>query len=76
MRPAVRAGPGRRGGLCRRGPAGTSGWAHLARLETATAVQAMLRLLPGLRLGPERPSAAVGLTFRKPSSLAARWDPA
>ncbi|MBO0815592.1 MAG: cytochrome P450 [Actinobacteria bacterium] len=50
--------------------------AHLARLETAAAVQAMLRMLPGLRLDPERPSAPAGLVFRKPPSLAARWDPA
>jgi cytochrome P450 len=50
--------------------------AHLARLETVAAVQAMLRMLPGLRLDPERTSAPAGLVFRKPLSLAARWDPA
>jgi cytochrome P450 len=50
--------------------------AHLARLEAEAALGAMLRLLPGLRLG-QRPSAAPhGLVFRKPPALHARWDPA
>jgi cytochrome P450 len=47
--------------------------AHLARLEAQAAVRAVLRL-PGLRLDPDRPSAPRGLVFRKPPSLAVRWD--
>ena len=48
--------------------------AHLARLETAAAIQAMLRLLPGLRLDQDRQAAPHGLVFRKPPDLAVRWD--
>jgi cytochrome P450 len=47
--------------------------AHLARLEAQAAVRAVLRL-PGLRLDPDQPSAPRGLVFRKPPSLAVRWD--
>ena len=47
--------------------------AHLARLEVQAALRAVLRL-PGLRLDPGRPSAPRGLVFRKPPSLAVRWD--
>jgi cytochrome P450 len=47
--------------------------AHLARLEAQAAVRAVL-CLPGLRLDPDRPSAPRGLVFRKPPSLAVRWD--
>ena len=47
--------------------------AHLARLEAQAAVRAVLRL-PGLRLDPDRPSVPRGLVFRKPPSLAVRWD--
>ena len=50
--------------------------AHLARLEAEAALGAMLRLLPGLRLDPQQPSAPRGLVFRKPPALRARWDPA
>ncbi len=50
--------------------------AHLARLEAEAALGAMLRLLPGLRPDPDRPSAPHGLVFRKPPALHARWDPA
>ncbi|MEV0792492.1 cytochrome P450 [Kribbella sp. NPDC050459] len=45
---------------------------HLTRLETLTAVEAVLRL-PGLRLAPDSP-APRGLVFRKPSALRVTWD--
>ncbi len=47
---------------------------HLARLEARAALGVALRLLPGLRLDPDRPSAPRGLVFRKLPSLHARWD--
>ncbi len=47
--------------------------AHLARLETATALRALLPL-PRLRL--ERPAAPRGAVFRKPDALRVRWDAA
>lgn len=45
--------------------------AHLARLETTTALRALLPL-PHLRL--ERPAAPRGVVFRKPDVLRVRWD--
>ncbi|HEY9336738.1 MAG TPA: cytochrome P450 [Kribbella sp.] len=45
---------------------------HLTRLETLTAVEAVLRL-PGLDLAPDSP-APRGLVFRKPSALRVTWD--
>ncbi|MEC3992529.1 cytochrome P450 [Actinacidiphila sp. DG2A-62] len=48
--------------------------AHLARLEARTALRACFERLPGLRLDPDRPSAPRGLVFRKPPTLAVRWD--
>jgi cytochrome P450 len=45
--------------------------AHLARLETATALSALLRL-PGLRL--ESAGDPRGLVFRKPAEVWVRWD--
>jgi cytochrome P450 len=54
--------------------------AHLARLETHTALRALLDRLPGLRLTrspdlrPARPAAARGLVFRKPAELHVRWN--
>jgi hypothetical protein len=45
---------------------------HLTRLETLTAVEAVLRL-PGLRLAPDSP-APRGLVFRKPSAVKVLWD--
>ncbi|MFF5259656.1 cytochrome P450 [Actinomadura viridis] len=48
--------------------------AHLARLETRTAVAAVLARLPGLRPYPARPAAAHGLVFRKPEHLHVRWE--
>ncbi len=47
---------------------------HLARLETRLAIDAVLDLLPGLRLDPDRSTPARGLVFRKPVAVAARWD--
>jgi cytochrome P450 len=48
---------------------------HLARLEARTAVGALLRRFPRLRLDPDRPAPDVhGLVFRKPRVLYARWD--
>ena len=47
---------------------------HLARLEAQVALGRLLARLPGVRLDPERPSAARGLVFRKPPTLWARWD--
>lgn len=49
--------------------------AHLARLETRTALRALLDRLPGLRLDPDRPDAVRGLVFRKPGSLHVLWGP-
>jgi len=46
---------------------------HLARLETRVALGCALERLPGLRLDPERPSAARGLVFRKPPTLWVLW---
>jgi cytochrome P450 len=48
--------------------------AHLARLEARTALRACFERLPGLRLDDRRPSAPRGLVFRKPPTLAVRWD--
>jgi cytochrome P450 len=48
--------------------------AHLARLEAHIALATLLDRLPGLRLDPQRPVAAGGLVFRKPSALHVRWD--
>ena len=48
--------------------------AQLASAETAAAVGALLDLLPGLRLDPDRPAAPRGLVFRKPPELHVRWD--
>jgi cytochrome P450 len=48
--------------------------AQLASAETAAAAGALLDLLPGLRLDPDRPAAPRGLVFRKPPELHVRWD--
>ncbi|HEX2316334.1 MAG TPA: cytochrome P450, partial [Thermomonospora sp.] len=47
--------------------------AHLARLETRTALRALLAL-PGLRLAPGPSPAPRGLVFRKPDAVRVRWD--
>jgi hypothetical protein len=49
--------------------------AHLARLETVTAVRTLLSRLPRLRLDPEHPAPVRGLVFRKPAELRVLWDP-
>jgi cytochrome P450 len=46
---------------------------HLARLEAHTAVERLLRRLPGLRLA--RPAEPTGLVFRKPAELHVAWGP-
>jgi cytochrome P450 len=46
---------------------------HLARLEAHAAVGRVLDRLPGLGLDPDRPSAPVGLVFRKPPTVHVRW---
>jgi cytochrome P450 len=48
--------------------------AHLARLETVTAVMTLVSQLPRLRLDPEHPAQVRGLVFRKPTELRVRWD--
>ncbi|MFA1547136.1 cytochrome P450 [Actinomadura chokoriensis] len=48
--------------------------APLARLETRTALTALLDRLPGLRLDSARPARPHGLVFRKPPRLDVRWD--
>lgn len=45
---------------------------HLTRLETLTALEAVLDL-PGLRLAPDSPPPH-GLVFRKPPALHVNWD--
>jgi cytochrome P450 len=45
---------------------------HLTRLETLTALEAVLKL-PGLRLADDSPPPR-GLVFRKPSVLRVSWD--
>lgn len=48
--------------------------AHLARLQTATAVRVLLERLPGLRLAEGHDHAPRGLVFRKPQQLWVEWD--
>jgi cytochrome P450 len=47
--------------------------AHLARLETVTALRALRAALPGLRLDATRPPQVRGLVFRKPPALHTTW---
>ena len=49
--------------------------AHLARLETVTAVSTLVSRLPRLRLDAEHPAPVRGLVFRKPAELRVLWDP-
>ena len=50
--------------------------AQLARLEAHAALNALLDLLPGLRLDEGHDSAPRGLIFRKPPRLQVRWGAA
>jgi cytochrome P450 len=47
---------------------------HLARLEARTALAALLRRLPGLRVDPAQPASVRGLVFRKPPALNVIWN--
>ncbi len=48
---------------------------HLARMETAVLLNAVLDRLPGLRLDPDAdPPAITGMTFRAPSTLSVVFD--
>jgi cytochrome P450 len=47
---------------------------HLARLETLSALEAVLDAWPGIRLEPGATTPS-GVIFRKPRSLPVRWDP-
>jgi len=47
---------------------------HLARLETLSALDAVLDAWPGIRLEPGATTPS-GVIFRKPRSLPVRWDP-
>jgi len=50
---------------------------HLARMETAVALNALLERLPNLRLDPDAADVHVtGLTFRSPIALPVVFDPA
>lgn len=46
---------------------------HLARMQTAAAVSAMLDAAPNLVLDPDTSSAPAGLIFRKPDRLSVTW---
>jgi len=47
---------------------------HLARLETRTALNALLDRLPNLRHDPDQTSRVVGLAFRSPDRLPVLFD--
>ena len=47
---------------------------HLARLEAAAAVGAVLDRLPGLRPDPDRMQPIEGLIFRAPPTVRAQWE--
>jgi len=50
---------------------------HLARVETAAAVNQLLDRLPGLRLDPEAdPPSITGVSFRRPTALPVIWEAA
>lgn len=50
--------------------------AHLARLETRTALSGLLDRLPGLELDPAHDHAPRGLVFRKPPTVWVRFESA
>jgi cytochrome P450 len=48
---------------------------HLARMETAVLVNAVLDRLPGIRFDPDLdPPAITGMTFRAPAAIPVVWD--
>jgi cytochrome P450 len=48
---------------------------HLARVEMATALNALLDRLPGLRLDPDHPPPEIsGFMLRGPETIHVRWD--
>ena len=47
---------------------------HLARLEVTTAMRAVLRRFPNLRLDPDQESYIRGVNFRSPNQLAVLLD--
>lgn len=47
---------------------------HLARLETAAAIDAALDGLTGIRVDPDRRQPVTGLVFRAPGTVEATWD--
>ena len=48
---------------------------HLARMETAVLLNAVLDRLPGLRLDPDAdPPAITGMTFRAPAAIPVLFD--
>jgi cytochrome P450 len=50
---------------------------HLARMETAVAINALLDRLPDLRLDPTAPAPSVsGVAFRSPAKIAVEFTPA
>jgi cytochrome P450 len=50
---------------------------HLARMESAVAIEALLDRLPDLRLDPNAPPPAVtGVAFRSPATLPVEFAPA
>ena len=55
------------------GPHGCLGL-HLTRMETVSAVNALLDAVPGLRLDEAASEAPAGLIFRKSDTLVARWN--
>lgn len=54
------------------GPHGCLGL-HLARMETIAALDALLDLLPALRVVGDTSEPPSGLIFRKPAAVTARW---
>ena len=55
------------------GPHGCLGL-HLTRMETVSAINALLDAVPDLQLDDAASQAPAGLIFRKPDTLVARWN--
>ncbi|MGI9624527.1 MAG: cytochrome P450 [Acidimicrobiales bacterium] len=47
--------------------------AHMAKAQTAAAVDAVIDLLPDVALDRDRSPSPTGLVFRKPAAVVARW---